>query len=200
MMNDELSTDVRIFRDGRGVLACSDIGPFDHSFIIHHSSFIISPLLLDQPLDQTTRWLLYGVVAITILLAVVRPMFRRKDPLRKPPAFASLAQQRSVERQMQNVLVEMAELARQISAQMDTRASKLEVLLKEADQKIATLQTLSRGAPGPAPAAPPAEMPADDPRHVQVYELADQGRTPQQIAQQLNRPSGEIELILALRR
>ena len=52
---------------------------------------------------------------------------------------------------MQNVLVEMAELARQISAQMDTRASKLEVLLKEADQKIATLQTLSSHSARPRP-------------------------------------------------
>jgi DNA-binding NarL/FixJ family response regulator len=38
-----------------------------------------------------------------------------------------------------------------------------------------------------------------DPRHVEVYRLADQGQSPHQIAQRLNRPSGEIELILALR-
>jgi len=170
-------------------------------------------LLLDQPADQNTRWLLYGVVAITILLAVVRPMFRKKDPLNKPPAYASLSQQRSVERQMQNVLVEMADLARQISAQLDTRSSKLEVLMKEADQKIALLQSLSQGqtrgrGPTDAPTnsdagsstAQQPDLPAIDPRHVQVYTLADQGRSPLEIAQQLNRPSGEIELILALRR
>jgi hypothetical protein len=40
---------------------------------------------------------------------------------------------------------------------------------------------------------------AVDPRHAEVYRLADQGQTPQQIAQRLGRPSGEIELILALR-
>jgi hypothetical protein len=180
---------------------------FEHSFIIHHSSFIISPaLVLAEPaLDQNTRWLLFGAAAITIYFAVVRPMFRKRDPLRKPPAFASLAQQRSVERQMQNVLVEMAELARQISAQIDTRSTKLELLMKEADQKIAALQGLIHATPTwpPEPATaqtPQADSPSADPRHVQVYELADQGRTPLQIAQQLNRPSGEIELILALRR
>jgi hypothetical protein len=163
--------------------------------------------LLDQPLDQTTRWLLYGVVAITILFAVVRPMIRKKDPLKKPPAYASLSQQRSVERQMQNVLVEMAELARQISAQIDTRSSKLEVLMKEADERIAHLQSLSRGQPTgltsnslpDSTEAQQADASALDPRNVQVYALADQGRTPLEIAQQLNRPSGEIELILALR-
>jgi hypothetical protein len=39
-----------------------------------------------------------------------------------------------------------------------------------------------------------------DPRHALVYALADQGRSFKDIAQELNRPSGEIELILALRR
>jgi DNA-binding NarL/FixJ family response regulator len=104
-------------------------------------------------------------------------------------------------------------LARQISAQIDTRSSKLEVLMKEADQKIALLQSLCHGQPTPSqsPDSPAnslpkssatqqIEAPAVDPRHVQVYTLADQGRTPLEIAQQLNRPSGEIELILALRR
>jgi DNA-binding NarL/FixJ family response regulator len=108
---------------------------------------------------------------------------------------------------MQNVLVEMAELARQISAQIDTRSSKLEVLMKEADERIAHLQSLSRGQPTgltsnslpDSTEAQQADASALDPRNVQVYALADQGRTPLEIAQQLNRPSGEIELILALR-
>jgi hypothetical protein len=38
-----------------------------------------------------------------------------------------------------------------------------------------------------------------DPRHVAVYQLADQGLTINAIAQQVDRPMGEIELILALR-
>ena len=38
-----------------------------------------------------------------------------------------------------------------------------------------------------------------DPRHAQVYDLADEGLSPPEIARQLGRPSGEIELILALR-
>ncbi len=41
--------------------------------------------------------------------------------------------------------------------------------------------------------------PQIDPRHAEIYAWADQGRTPREIASQLGRPSGEIELILALR-
>jgi DNA-binding NarL/FixJ family response regulator len=38
-----------------------------------------------------------------------------------------------------------------------------------------------------------------DPQHEAVYALADQGKATAEIARQLNRPNGEIELILALR-
>lgn len=83
-----------------------------------------SPMLLDM--DPFTKWAVIALAMLTIVYAVIRPWFRRKDPLDRPPAFSSLAQQRSVERQMQNVLVDLSEMARQITAQLDTRAAKLE--------------------------------------------------------------------------
>ena len=46
---------------------------------------------------------------------------------------------------------------------------------------------------------PDAETALADPQHVDVYSLADQGKSARQIADTLGRPSGEIELILALR-
>jgi DNA-binding NarL/FixJ family response regulator len=112
---------------------------------------------------------------------------------------------------MQNVLVELSEMARQITAQIDTRSARLEALIRQADERIAAMnaQPPAKGLPSAASTsqAPPAslppepsESPALDPRHAQVYALADQGRSSKDIAQQLNRPSGEIELILALRR
>ena len=38
-----------------------------------------------------------------------------------------------------------------------------------------------------------------DPRHAEVYDLADEGQSAQDIARHTGRPSGEVELILALR-
>src|ERR1700722_14821931 len=109
-------------------------------------------------LDQTTKWFVIVLSIVTIIYAAVRPLMRKKDPLDKPPAFASLAQQRSVDRQMQNVLVELSEMSRQISAQLDTRAAKLEALIHEADQKIAAMKSLPPAAPSesllPQPSAP----------------------------------------------
>jgi hypothetical protein len=170
--------------------------------------------LLD--LDPTTmKWLVICLAIITILYATIRPFFRKKDPLSKPPGYASLARQRSVEQQMQNVLVEMSEMTRQIAAQLDTRAAKLEALIREADEKIAALNASPIARSGSNPASggrnpvvpmsdppPPysADQPILDPGHALVYALADKGRSMMEIAQELNRPSGEIELILALRR
>lgn len=167
--------------------------------------------------DDTTKWVaLCGAVLLVIYIVLRASKKRRRDPLDRPPVQSTLSQQRSVERQMSNLLVELSEMARQITAQLDTRAAKLEALMREADEKIATLQTMQNGNGTPAGPAPSASRgfsdpslvmgasrtPAaseDDPRHVEVYALADQGLSAADIARKLSRPNGEIELILALR-
>ncbi len=158
-------------------------------------------------------WMLVAGVMLVVIWLLMRS-HKGKDPLSQSVPRMSLAQQKNVERQMESLLVEFAEMARQISAQLDTRSAKLELLIKEADEKLAMLkQRLGAGheaqekteplaaqeavaAPAQAPAKAPGPPP---PQHADVYQLADQGRSPLEIARQLNRPSGEVELILALR-
>lgn len=162
--------------------------------------------------DKNAPWLILGVGVFMMIYIVIRPFLRRKnDPMDKPAFARSLSQQRTVERQMENLLVELSEMTRQMSAQLDTRAAKLEMLIKEADEKIALLQQLRQNSElsGPSPVQhltpqdlPPvrrAEPSETDPVHARVYTLADEGKTVSQIASALSRPSGEIELILALR-
>lgn len=160
---------------------------------------MVPHFLLDSSIDPATRWFIAAAGTVVVLYAVVRPFLRKKDPLDRRPAYSSLAQQRSVEKQMQNVLVELSKMAREITAQLDTRAARLEELLKEADRKIEILRGAAAppGDPAPSGSSVPEAL---DPRHGQIYTLADQGRSVQEIARQLDRPSGEIELILALRR
>ena len=194
------------------------------------------PILLNTLFDDPAKqWLAIGAALFLIAYFVLRPMARRKqDPLSRmtnPPG-GSMAKQRSVEREMSNLLVELSEMARQVTAQLDTRATKLELLMKEADERIEALRqlqsSLPAGASAPAPPSPtpatlrqsaaerdalmqPLDTPpvtpppsqraesAVDPRYAEIYALADQGRSPGDIASRLGRPSGEIELILALR-
>jgi hypothetical protein len=137
-------------------------------------------------------------------------------------------------------MVEMLETARQMTAQLDTRAARLEVLIRDADDRLAALRTAAppttvapAAPPHVAPLGPqaaeepaaadappaaaeftPADLTADssrsvsseppetppDPRHAEVYSMADLGHSPREIARSLDRPNGEVELILALRR
>lgn len=167
-------------------------------------------------------WVIYVMGALTMVYAIfLRPMQRqKKDPLARAQRTGSLTRQRDVERQMETLLVELSEMARQITAQLDTRSAKLQALLAEADKRIAELQAEVSDASPRAKAAPHGEQPlgtgfaepltpaaagrdmpvrAESTRHREVYELADAGMTTAQIAQKLSRPGGEIELILALR-
>jgi len=177
--------------------------PSEHPFLT---------LALDKDLVQ--HWPMYALAAATLIyLTVIRPMrAKKKDPLDKPIPGVGLAQQRAVERDMSNLLVELSEMARQVTGQLDTRAKKLEVLIEEADRRIAELRSLSgaggpngggggKGADAPKSLGIPTGSRAGtpDPRHAEVYALADAGRSAADIAQALNRPRGEVELILALR-
>jgi hypothetical protein len=189
-------------------------------------------ILLDTILTPSQRnWVVLLVALFAVSYLLFRPKLKKKkDPLEQP-VFSSLAQQRTVERQMQNLLVELSEMARQISAQLDTRAAKLEALIQEADEKLAALRNATGGlsnAPNPTanfamPAsesryvpsttsmsaatmspttmATPSPKPAFpvDPRHAEVYALADSGRPVLEIADQLGKSSAEVNLILAMR-
>ncbi len=169
--------------------------------------------------DSQGVWLAVAAVATIILYLLMRPR-NKKEPL-APPRFP-LARQREVEEQMNTLLVELSQMARQITSQLDSRAMKLEMLIKDADERLASLQAAKNpGAiaspgtsvvtsdnhtseaevaelhcPSPQTGGPPAAV---DPRHQEVYSMADEGRSPEEIAKIVQRPAGEVELILALR-
>jgi hypothetical protein len=161
-------------------------------------------ILLDiQHLDPFQKWTLVCAAGLTVVYMVMRPFKKRKDPLAHPTNL-SLAGQRELERQMTELLVELEQMARQMTAQLDTRARKLELLIKEADEKIAALRDIEDSAPTgptfiPSDTAPGLAPSVADPRHIQVYDLADSGQSTRQIAHALGRPQGEVELILHLR-
>jgi hypothetical protein len=179
----------------------------------------ILPLMLAQFRSDATTWLAVSFGVLLLAYMMLKPRMGKRDPLERSPASTSLAQQRSIERQMSSLLVELTEMTRAASAGLDTRSARLEALIEDADRRIAALKSLveSTGAtpsvPQPArlqvvsedsPASSPAQSSAPatgavDLRHAQIYQLADEGRSVHEIAAALGRPSGEVELILALR-
>ena len=94
------------------------------------------------------------------------------------------------------LLVELQELSRRTSAEIDTRFAKLEAAMHDADRRIAVLNRLARQVAE----SQPSTGAGGDPRHTVIYELADAGFTPVEIARELGKTPGEVELILNLRR
>ena len=153
-------------------------------------------------------------------LVVVYFLFMRQKALtnsRGPAAVPGrVAARPSAEREVQALLSELEEMARDLSGQFDARATRLEALIREADQKTCALNAAVARARVVGVAGVGVGQMADRliaqtsseghesglaalTRHREIYQLADSGDTAPAIAQKLSRPAGEVELILALR-
>lgn len=156
-----------------------------------------------------------SLVPLAFLLLMIFLLMRRR-PRQAASSYATTANrvqrssrgldappqhQQQVRQDVESLIVELDELARKINAQIDTRFAKLEAVIRDADRRIATLERLANQADQADQAARPRPAPtsANDAQHAVVYELADAGKTPIEIARQLGRTPGEVELILNLR-
>ncbi|XAM00901.1 hypothetical protein OT109_05845 [Phycisphaeraceae bacterium D3-23] len=141
-------------------------------------------------------------------------------------------QKQHVRSDMQDLMVEIEQMAKRLGAHLDAKTIHIEKAIREADERIAQLEALRASSPSAAASAaeevsaevesaalalpadasavsevlaevPEAEAPADepytDPLMGRVYALADAGKGPQAIAQELQEQVGKVELILALR-
>lgn len=113
---------------------------------------------------------------------------------------------------LEQVMIELDQFCRQLHGRLDTKLARLEAVVRDADRRIDTLSRLVRQAGGQpsinvtlgeaCPHDQPDEPAPDveDDRHATVYRLADRGLPAADIAQQVGVPTGEVELILSLRR
>lgn len=99
--------------------------------------------------------------------------------------------------------VRMHDLARDLTGQLDSKIAILQILLRDAHQQIARLESAT--APGRSarrsPAANVAAEPANkiDPRCSEIYRLADDGYSSAAISYETGTPVGEVDLILSVR-
>ena len=177
----------------------------------------------------TTRALFAMAAVIFILFILNRSARRRRMGLARPredqPTHGETARVQRLKREMEQLLVELNDFAREVNGQIDTRFAKLEQSISDADRRIAELRRLE-GRPGGsseidrhvlranadaaagvrgessvarsrATTSPPVGI--DVSNEDRVYQLADMGRTPMEIAHDMRCSVGEIELILNLR-
>lgn len=145
--------------------------------------------------EELSPWLLVAVGAL-VILALLLIRLRRRTPN---------AAHHGLQGELHALTHELSAMINSAEAQLDARAQRIERLLQAADERITTLQRLStenhHPSDSPADDAPDAlSIPAEtDSRHALIYHLSAEGLSIQQIADQLGRPRGEVELILALR-
>ncbi len=164
------------------------------------------PVCLAVPSDsKMPLYIVMGIAIVLMTLGIIRrtsgrSALKSNEADRRIP---SLRDHIEVKENLQKLLIDLQDLARQINAHIDTRFCKLEVLLKEADRTIKKLEDLGLASKSQSPTA--QESPLDrqekvDPEREMIYKLADAGKSCVEIARDLNKNTGEIELILSLRR
>jgi hypothetical protein len=118
---------------------------------------------------------------------------------------ASASAERSVQ-ELSEVMAELDQLSREIHAKLDMKLATIQKLIREADQRIDVLSRFERTAAGQPSldiqlkSEAPEQNIVDDGPHDAIYRLADSGYSSLQIARELSRHTGEVELILSLRR
>ncbi|MGB2986094.1 MAG: hypothetical protein WBE26_09445 [Phycisphaerae bacterium] len=158
--------------------------------------------------------LLLAVIGLTIVMLSTRRRIRKSQhrPRTSVRELAAESQaQRKTTRDVEEVMLELDQLSRQIHGRIDTKLARLEAIIHDADQRIDKLSRLTRAVEGQPtleitlgeedPLKPSSNTPkADDGPHATIYRLADRGLSPNQIAREVGKLNGEIELILALRK
>ncbi len=149
--------------------------------------------------------LVWAILLVGIAYILSRSIGRAKGKGRlskqasQDQAALNLRDRTEIQHNLSRLLVDLQELAREISGQIDTRFCKLDVLIRQADERIRRLEELQQIGGGGDTETTPAAEPLN-PEHEMVYKLADAGKGPVEIARELNKHRGEVELILSLRK
>ncbi|MCA9242323.1 MAG: hypothetical protein KDA32_00100 [Phycisphaerales bacterium] len=83
--------------------------------------------------------------AIVVMMGMIRRNYRPTGTVREVARdnMARLKEQRDVRDSMDKLLIELEEVSRTVSAEIETRFAKLEVAIKDADARLAELRSLA---------------------------------------------------------
>lgn len=175
---------------------------------------MITDLLLaaDAIIPSARQAGIVGILAAAVLYAYWYS--RRKATAGNRPRFnrfeSDTVSDGAARKDLAKLVKQLDELSKEVEGRLDAKCAALEQSIHNADQRIAALRTLLAAAQSAGvqlqsancPTSPSPQPPAHssgDSRARRIYELADEGRTAMQIAQDLKQRIGEVELILNLR-
>lgn len=147
-----------------------------------------------------------GVLIMTVcVFSMLRKRLRgrslRPEIRQRPTPREHIQERHDARRSVESTVVEAEELVRRLAAHLDQKSARLEVLIQQADERIAQLSGRADAGPSMNALRPETRV---EPKFVDqtsqdIYRLADDGLPPIEIAQQLSEGVGKVELILALR-
>lgn len=156
-----------------------------------------------------------AIIIVFILMGRLRRGNRASspDPRSNKEQIAEIRARAGDRSRIEAFKVDAQDFTRQMAALLDTKAERLEALIADADDRLARLERASgdhrtgahdrpqdrSSSTGSDPAHRSQAAAEGDPLHQRVYRLSDDGLDAVQIARQTGRPTGQIELILALR-
>jgi hypothetical protein len=138
---------------------------------------------------------LTGIGVVLLVGLALTFAIRRREPA--PPAMSPADR-----RVLEDLLADAEELTGRLAASLDAKAARLERLITEADQRVARLEAQQVEPRARVDQRTTEQTGFDDtgPLNRRVYDLADRGLPPVEIAKQLSQQVGQVELILNLRR
>lgn len=165
------------------------------------------PPVTPAPSNHLSSTFLIGFGSILLLFTITRILGKTRRRMRDKPVEDA---QQTIQRHraaahagrepLENVMAEANELALRLAKTLDAKAARLEILIEQADQRIAQLAANAYQTPSANPAPQSQALAAATSLERQVLELSDKGCDSDQIARRVGRSVGEVELILALRR
>lgn len=174
-----------------------------------YEDFLPALIGASTPLPNWTPYALLagGIIVLCVVLGRHNRKLRSTSAGTQPAmrGASSASADRSV-RELGEVMGELDQLSREIHAKLDLKLATIQKLIRDADQRIEQLSRLDRTAGGKPSldiqlkSESPDQSPEDDGPYDAIYRLADSGYSSLQIARELSRHTGEVELILSLRR
>lgn len=152
-----------------------------------------------------------AIGGLSVVMVSTRRRIRESRALSRPRARDqySSSRQQVAKRDLEAVMLELDQLSRQIHGRIDTKLARLEILLRDADERIEALSALQQ-ASDPPDRKPPdrsravgtanlsATHKSKDDTRASVIRLAQSGRSSVEIAKAVGRTPGEVELMIAL--
>lgn len=147
-------------------------------------------------------FILLGASFVVVFLIVPKLLRRRSASLLRPGSFDPPDE--SPRAELEQLVTDIQEITREKIAVLDTKIRTCSQLLLECDQKKKDLEALLDQATATTRSTPESEPPPppkpSNPLHDEVYVLKDSGKHLAEICSATGLETGEVELILGLRK